>query len=150
MDPLRQAVVAEALTWVGTPYAHQGRVKGAAADCGMLLIEVFTAAGAADPAAITVQDYPCDWHLHHSEEKYLSYINQFFEQTQAPAEPGDVALFRFGRCISHGGIITQWPYMVHAYLRNNCVCIDNVAQSPELKSRLVGIWRLKTLVGEQQ
>jgi hypothetical protein len=30
-------------------------------------------------------------------------------------EPGDVALFRFGRCFSHGSIVTEWPQLIHAW-----------------------------------
>ena len=41
----RQAVVAEALTWLGTPYHHRARVKGAGVDCGQLLAAVFEGAG---------------------------------------------------------------------------------------------------------
>lgn len=33
--------VAEALTWLGTPYHQQGRVKGVGVDCGTLLCEVY-------------------------------------------------------------------------------------------------------------
>lgn len=33
--------VAEAITWLGTPYHHQGRVKGVGVDCGTLLCEVY-------------------------------------------------------------------------------------------------------------
>jgi len=34
------AIVAEARSWVGTPYAHQGRQKGWRVDCVGLIIEV--------------------------------------------------------------------------------------------------------------
>ena len=30
----RENLVAEALTWLGTPYHHAGRVKGGGTDCG--------------------------------------------------------------------------------------------------------------------
>ena len=34
--------VAEALTWLGTPYHHhQGHVKGIGVDCGTLVFEVY-------------------------------------------------------------------------------------------------------------
>ena len=33
--------VQEALTWLGTPYHHQGRVKGVGVDCGTLICEVY-------------------------------------------------------------------------------------------------------------
>ena len=43
----RQAVLAEAESWIGTPFHHQGQVKGrqGGVDCAMLLLEVFLAAG---------------------------------------------------------------------------------------------------------
>ena len=34
------AAVQEAITWLGTPYHHQGRVKGVGVDCGTLICEV--------------------------------------------------------------------------------------------------------------
>ncbi|WP_436904878.1 hypothetical protein [Acinetobacter johnsonii] len=36
-----QLAVQEALTWLGTPYHHQGRVKDVGVDCGTLLCEVY-------------------------------------------------------------------------------------------------------------
>ena len=33
--------VDEALTWLGTSYHHQGRVKGMGVDCGALVCEVY-------------------------------------------------------------------------------------------------------------
>ena len=32
-DALRERVVAEALSWLGTPYAHRQRLKGVGVDC---------------------------------------------------------------------------------------------------------------------
>ena len=37
----REWLVAEALTWLGTPYHHAGRVKGGGTDCGMLILQAF-------------------------------------------------------------------------------------------------------------
>jgi hypothetical protein len=39
----RVAVTREAETWLGTPYHHMGRVKGAGTDCLMMLAEVYEA-----------------------------------------------------------------------------------------------------------
>ena len=46
-DALRQAVVAEALAWIGTPFHYAARVKGAGVDCLMLLSDVHERAGIA-------------------------------------------------------------------------------------------------------
>ncbi len=37
--------VQEALTWLGTPYHHQGRIKGVGVDCGTLICEVYEKVG---------------------------------------------------------------------------------------------------------
>ena len=37
---LREAVVTEAKTWIGTPFHHAARIKGAGVDCLMLLSRV--------------------------------------------------------------------------------------------------------------
>jgi cell wall-associated NlpC family hydrolase len=34
-NSIRAAVVAEARSWLGTPFHHQGRVKAAGVDCAM-------------------------------------------------------------------------------------------------------------------
>ena len=40
-DAQRAAVVAEARSWIGTPYHHAADVKGHGVDCAMLLIRVY-------------------------------------------------------------------------------------------------------------
>jgi hypothetical protein len=41
----RQAVIAEARSWIGTPFHDRARVKGAGVDCLQLLIASYHAAG---------------------------------------------------------------------------------------------------------
>ena len=41
----QERVRSEALTWLGTPYHHQGRVKGVGVDCGQILISIYEKAG---------------------------------------------------------------------------------------------------------
>ncbi len=38
--------------------------------------------------------------------------------------PGDVVLWRFGRCYSHGAIVIEWPTVIHAYLHRTCSLED--------------------------
>jgi cell wall-associated NlpC family hydrolase len=111
-DP-RQAVVAETQTWLGTPFHHQGRVKGAGVDCAMLLAEVFERCGLVgrvDPGY-----YPPDWHMHRDAERYLDRLLDHARELVGPPRPGDVAVFRFGRTFSHGAIVIAWPRLIHAY-----------------------------------
>jgi NlpC/P60 family putative phage cell wall peptidase len=109
---LRAAVVEEAESWIGTPFHHAARVKGAGIDCLMLLAEVYERAGVA--GHIDPPFYVPDWHLHRDAERYMEGLLRYTSPIDAP-EPGDIALFRFGRTFSHGAIVTEWPRLVHAY-----------------------------------
>lgn len=114
----RAAVVAEALSWLGTPYHHHGRVKGAGVDCAQILLAVYVDALRLVPP-LDPGRYPTQWHLHRSEELYQQWLQQAGARpVQAPA-PGDIALIRFGRTFSHSAICIATepePDYVHAYV----------------------------------
>ena len=109
---LRQRVIVEAESWLGTPYHHMARLKGVGCDCLTLLAAVYHAAGVVP--AIEIPYYPPDWHLHRGVERYVDGLLAHARETEEP-EPGDVALFRFGRCFSHGAVIVEWPRLIHAW-----------------------------------
>lgn len=132
------AVVEEARTWLGTPYHHQGRIKGVGVDCAMILCDVFHAAGLIP--YIDPRPYPPDWHMHRSEERYLSWVEKYADPVETP-EPGDVALYRFGRTISHGAIVVAWPTIIHAYRGEGVVLADG--EKGVLEGRLAGFWRIR-------
>ena len=50
-------------------------------------------------------------------------------------QAGDVALFRFGRCFSHGGIVVDWPTVIHAWHVGGVMLTD--ARQPLLVRRPV-------------
>lgn len=110
---LRAAVVAEVETWIGTPFHHAARVKGAGVDCLMLLAEVYELAGVAPH--IEPPFYVPDWHLHRGAERYMEGLLRHARPVDGPPLPGDIALFRFGRTYSHGAIVAHWPRLIHAY-----------------------------------
>ena len=140
---LRAAIVTEARSWMRTPWHHNARVKGAGVDCGQFLAAVFEAVGLV-PHVETI-DYPADFMMHRDEELFLGYVEQYARKLAGgpldPApRPGDVALFRFGRVISHGGIVTHWPEIIHAYVDTKNVTLDNVETNLRLRERYVGAW----------
>jgi cell wall-associated NlpC family hydrolase len=110
----RAAVAVEARRWIGTPYHHHGRVLGAGVDCVQLLCAVFEACGLAQ--RIDCGDYAWDWHQHQNAELYLQGLLQRGAVEVAAPDVGDVALFRFGRTWSHGGLVVDGGQIVHAYL----------------------------------
>jgi cell wall-associated NlpC family hydrolase len=141
---LRQAIIAEAVDWLKTPYHHAARQKGEGVDCALFLAEVYHRVGAI-PEILPAQ-YPPDWHHHQNEEKYLGWVLQFAAKIDGPPLPGDAALYKFGNCTAHGGIIIEWPTIVHAYLPAKMVTFDDGEANAALRSRFAGFYRLRDLL----
>lgn len=133
----RLAVVQEALCWLGTPYHHAARVMGAGVDCGMLLTEVYEGAGIVP--RVVPEEYPADWMCHRSEERFRGIVETYARKVEVPL-PGDIALFRWGRCISHGSVVIGWPKIVHAYKESEAVILDDAVANQALAARLAGFW----------
>lgn len=117
-DDLRARVVAEAETWLRTPYHHRARVKGGGVDCAQILVEVYAAVGLIEP--FDTGEYPMDWMMHRDEERYLHWVKQYGHEIDQP-KPGDIAVWKFGRSFSHGAIVAAWPRIIHAYRRDGMV-----------------------------
>jgi cell wall-associated NlpC family hydrolase len=128
--------VQEALTWLGTPYHHAARIKGAGVDCGMFLAEVYEQAGVMPH--VVPDEYPPDWHMHQDGERYLALVQEHARPVDAPL-PGDIVLYRFGRCISHGAIVLAWPQIIHAYIRLGVV-LDEGERNTVLREAQAGFW----------
>lgn len=123
----RAAVVAEARSWLGTPYHHLGDIKGAGVDCAMFLVRVYVDAGMVP--AFDPRPYPTDWHLHRGEERYLGVVLDRAHEVASP-KPGDIALYRFGRALSHSAIVLDWPNVIHAQVRIGCIYSDSFHDEP--------------------
>jgi NlpC/P60 family putative phage cell wall peptidase len=123
----REAVIAEARSWLGTPYHHHAQVKGVGVDCGQLLIGVYGAAGVL--VRHPVYDYAHDWHLHRTEELFVAHVRSFGAVPTQTPKPGDIAVYKFGRCFSHGAILVEPDVVVHSYITTGVV-VNNVADEP--------------------
>lgn len=114
---LRNRVVKEAIEWIGTPFHHEARVKGAGVDCLQILAAVYHAAGIV--SHIDVPHYPMDWMIHRDEERYLNGVKLYADEVPGPPErmplPGDIVIMKLGRTFSHGAIVIEWPRLIHAY-----------------------------------
>jgi cell wall-associated NlpC family hydrolase len=127
----RAAVVAEAKKWIRTPYHGGADILGAGCDCGMLLVRVFVDSGMVAP--FDPRPYAQDWMMHNTGEKYLGFVDNLCGQVATPSL-GDVALFRYGNCFSHGGIITGLDpvRIVHAYFFRNAVVEEDLYLNEDL------------------
>lgn len=119
----RSRVLIEARSWLGTPYHHKGRVKGVGVDCGGLLYEVY---GKFYPLKPFPQTYPQDWALHRDNELYLDFISEYVNEVGYAPVAG-IVVFRYGRCFSHGGIVTDTNTVIHAWGRTG---FGSVIESP--------------------
>jgi cell wall-associated NlpC family hydrolase len=83
-----------------------------------------------------------DWHLHQMGQRYLEHVLTVCDPVDAPL-PGDIVLYHFGKCISHGGIVIGWPTIIHSYLRTGVIIQDGTKGS--LAKRITGFYRVKGL-----
>lgn len=118
---MRTAVVAEATSWIGTPYHMRGRVKGAGADCGSLLLAIAVACGLI--ADEELEAYSADCWVHWSDEKYMRHILRYTVKMMeavayrsAAILPGTLVLTRTkdSKWFNHGAFVIKWPMIVHA------------------------------------
>ncbi|HOQ37934.1 MAG TPA: NlpC/P60 family protein [Acetivibrio sp.] len=142
---LREAVIKEAMTWLGTPYHRGAKLKGVGVDCGQFLIGVYENVGYLKPGECNPGYYPHEIHLHRAEERYLEYILKYCNKVDEP-QPGDIAMFRFGKSSSHSAIVIEWPRVIHSYVRMGVILSD--AREALLcyndgSSRLTGFYRPK-------
>ena len=133
-DPMRARVVSAARAWLGTPYHHAADLKGIGVDCAMILVRVFCDLGLVPP--FDPRPYVKDWMMHRDDERYLGFLLARAREVEAP-DPGDVVLFRVGRCFAHGGIVTESEplTLVHAYSPARCVVEERLAGHPDLGAR---------------
>lgn len=120
----RTTFILAALDYLGTPYRHRGMVKGAGVDCLTLIVCAGQAAGVL--GHIDLPPYGREFNLHRGDETYLDGLLGFTHEVELP-KPGDIALWRFGRCFSHAAIVVEWPMVVHAHVEHGVVLESAVA-----------------------
>ena len=150
----RAAVVKEVRSWCGTPYHHEGTIRGSGVDCGQLVIQSFINAGIEEP--VKTDHYPHDWHMHRGTERYLEWVERYmaldwdfgrqakahYQQLACPPKPGDLLVWKYGRTYSHGAIVTEWPCFVHAYFPAKRVLEEDLIGHPlmSLPMRAYSYW----------
>lgn len=136
----RAEIVAEALSWTATPYHPKARIKGVGVDCAQYPAAVYFAVGLVPDLA---PDYSPQWMLHRDEEQFLSWVTPYAREiTRDEVGPGDFAIWKFGRCFSHGAIIIDMPEVIHAVIRGGGVIRGNADRDEDLRSREVRFFTL--------
>ena len=128
----RARIVEAARSWIGTPYVHHAMIKGAGVDCATMLVACFTEAGIVKD--VVLPPYSPQWHLHREEERYTDFIRQFLREMPGPALPGDVVVWKFHKAFAHGGIVVDWPTVIHAFI--GIGCFEDDAEANQMLSTI--------------
>jgi cell wall-associated NlpC family hydrolase len=131
---IRDQIVAEARSWLGTRWHDQADIKGAGVDCAMLLCRVFVDLGLVPP--FDPRPYPRHHYLHRGDELFLGWVQKYGRQVNSPL-PGDVALFSFGRTVGHGAIVVDHGLIIHAWETTGRVELTEIRS---LEERLHSFW----------
>lgn len=136
---LADAVVAETLSWIGTPYRHQGDCKHIGCDCLGLVRGVWQATYGhplEPPGA-----YAPDWAEAGGHEILLSGVRRHFrERSLRDLQPGDLLVFRWRPHLpaKHTGILVAPRHFVHAY--QGAGAVARSALVPQWLSRIAGVF----------
>lgn len=142
----REEVLAEARTFLGTPYHDGGLLKGIGVDCATFVYLVYFNCGIFPKQEIGV--FSRDWFANTTEEKYLKRLMRHATKfamgigaEMRVARPGDIALTKTrvqrSRVFNHGGIVTKWPKALHAVRSGVQEC--NLLQHPLWASQQIVI-----------
>ena len=135
---IAEAVVREALGWVGTPYRHQGSRKGVGCDCLGLLLGVWRALYGAEPER--PGPYAPDWAEAGGEDLFLAAARRHCRE-KPPSErcAGDLVLFRWRPHLpaKHAGIMAGPDRFVHAY-QGSAVVVSTLV--PQWRRRIAGVF----------
>lgn len=112
MSAAREDVIRESLSWIGTPFHDRAGIKGVGTDCLHFIVRVYAAAGVIEDFDPPV--YSAQWAFHRDQPLFLEGLEKYAHQVHAP-QPGDIAMFSFGRHASHGAIIIDHYTLIHAY-----------------------------------
>lgn len=134
----RRAVVAEARSWIGTPYRHQGSRKGVGCDCLGLVRGIWRALYGTEPEAPDA--YAADWAEAGTGDPLLEAARRHcVELGWEDRAAGDILAFRWRPHlpIKHLGILIDGGRFIHAYQGSAVVASPLV---PQWRSRIAGVF----------
>lgn len=131
-------IVAEARSWIGTPYRHQASLRGVGCDCLGLLRGVWRNVMGAEPEL--PPPYSPDWAEAGADTLVAAARRHLIEIDVAVFEAGDVLLFRWRDNLpaKHCAIATLRDTMIHAH---DGACVAEVTFAPWWQRHLVHAFR---------
>lgn len=114
-DGRSREIVRLARTWIGTPYHHQGSLKGTGTDCLGLVRGIYREYYGIEPEAPPA--YSRDWAEANGIETMLAAAGRHLDAIPpTSARPGDVLIFRLrpNTVAKHAAILVTPGSMIHA------------------------------------
>lgn len=93
----------------------------------MLIVRSFVDTGMIAP--FDPRPYPKAWFLHRDEPRFLEFVLDHSIEIESDPKPADIVLWRVGRQFAHGGIVTSWPRVVHAYAQARIVLEEDISRA---------------------
>lgn len=140
---LGDRIIAEALTWVGTPFHEQADVKGVGVDCVFFYARTYQAVGVVpldwpDPRPYPSGRYREGIGTRYRDELLIPYFDELPSGT-CP-ERGDGVLYKMLAAEVHGVIVVDWPRVIHAHPQLGV--IEDFADRNSLAAlTLTSVWR---------
>jgi NlpC/P60 family putative phage cell wall peptidase len=135
---MRARVIAEARSWIGTPYRHQASLKSVGCDCLGLVRGVWRGLYGSEPEAL--KPYSADWAEADGADALLEAARRhFLEKPLAEMAAGDVILFRWKplHAAKHAAIVSGPKKFVHAYEGHRVLESHLV---PQWRNRVTGVF----------
>ncbi len=145
---MRDRIIAEARSWLGTPWRHQASVKGVGCDCAGLVRGVGNALGLMDcrEGAVGTAEF-AGYGRAPEPKRMIRALDRFMTRSSRAAArqpdalepvPGSVLLIRFDRDPQHLAILTLEDTIVHALASAGCVVEHRL--SADWRARVVAAW----------
>ncbi len=141
---IAEDIVAQARTWLGTPFHHQARLKGKGCDCLGLIVGVVDELGLKDAHGRLLSSYDEITYPKEPDGAYLieKLTDILLEVPIADARAGDLALFKVRENPQHLAILSDYENtlgMIHSFAPSRRVVEHRL--DDDWKSRLLKVYR---------
>jgi cell wall-associated NlpC family hydrolase len=140
----REKIVAEATSWLGTPYRGWSRMKRCGVDCGQLLAGVFINTGHLPADLDLPKDYSLQVAQHKEDTAYIEKVEEFMREIpESEVGPGDVVVYKLGLAFAHAGIVASWPDAIVHAMAHHGVTLAHGRNHPKLRKTTLKFYTLR-------
>ncbi len=141
---MSQPIIAQARTWIGTPYHHQARLKGVGCDCLGLVVGVASELKLTDETGKLLSSFDQTNYSTQPDGQLLTGKLQALlnEIPIADKAPGDLALFKIDGNPQHMGLLSDFEGgigVIHSYVSSGKVVEHRLDKKWE--QRIVKVFR---------